>query len=54
MVIKMLPRQTEQREARIYAESDVKKLLFAFARDIGCNWRADKLRNFIETAFNYD
>lgn len=47
-------RQREQRAARTYSESDVKKLLFAFARDIGCKWRADRLRKFIETAFNQD
>lgn len=51
ITIEMRPRYHEQRSERIYSESDVKKLLFAFARDIGCNWRADKLRKFIEVAF---
>ena len=34
-----------------YCDEDVKKMLFAFARDLGCKWRSDKLRRVIDEAF---
>lgn len=53
-IIKLRPRFQELRDARIYNEAQVKELMFRFARDLGIKWRADKLRKFIETAFDFD
>ena len=53
-IIPFRPAQVQARDSRTYQESDVKKILYAFARDIGCRWRADKLRKFIDTAFSFD
>lgn len=38
-------------EDRRWTDSDVKKMLFAFARDLGCKWRRDKLNRVIDRAF---
>ena len=53
-IIKLRPRFQELRDARTYNEAQVKELLYRFARDLGIKWRADKLRRFIETAFDFD
>lgn len=53
-IIKLRPRFQELRDARTYTEAQVKELMFHFARDLGIRWRADKLRKFIETAFDFD
>lgn len=53
-IIKLRPRFQELRDARIYNEAQVKELLFHFARDLGIKWRADRLRKFIETVFDFD
>ena len=53
-IIPFRPAQAQARDSRTYQESDVKKILYAFARDLGCRWRAGKLRKFIDTAFNFD
>lgn len=53
-IIKMRPKFQELRDARIYNEAQVKELMFHFARDLGIKWRADRLRKFIETAFDFD
>lgn len=52
--LQLRPKFQELRDARTYTEVQVKKILFNFARDIGCQWRADKLRQFIDTAFDFD
>lgn len=54
LIIKLRPRYLELRDARTYREADVKNILYAFARDIGCDWPEDELRDFIETVFNFD
>lgn len=51
-IIPFRPAQVQARDSLTYQESDVKEILYAFARDIGCRWRADKLRKFIDTAFS--
>lgn len=58
-VIPFRPAKVQEREERTYTEAHVKKILYAFARDIEQKrdlkpWRADKLRRFIETAFDFD
>ncbi|MBQ8713121.1 MAG: hypothetical protein IJ551_09940 [Prevotella sp.] len=44
----------ELRDMRTYTEPQVKTIMYHFARDLGCKWRADKLRRFIDTAFDFD
>ena len=55
----LFPKVPELSENRHYSESDVKKILYGFARDIEKRrglkpWRSKKLRDFIETVFNFD
>lgn len=52
--LQLRPKFQELRDARTYTEVQVKTILYAFARDLGCRWRAGKLRQFIDTAFNFD
>jgi len=54
LVIKLVPKFQELRNNRTYREEDVKKILFEFARDLGCRWSSERLREFIETAFDFD
>ena len=54
IIMELRPSKQSERDQRVYQEASVKKILFSFARDLGCKWRADKLRKFIETAFDYD
>ena len=37
----------------IYSEEQLKEILFAFARDMGCKWRNKRLRDYINMAFYY-
>ena len=53
-MIEMRPRFQELRDRRTYSEVQVKRIMYHFARDLGCEWRADKLRRFIDTAFDFD
>lgn len=53
MILQMRPKVQELRDARTYTEAQVKRILFAFARDLGCKWRKDRLEKFIETAFDF-
>lgn len=53
MILQMRPKVEELRDARTYTEAQVKRILFAFARDLGCKWRKDRLEKFIETAFDF-
>lgn len=43
----------EPEGAGIYSEAQVKEVLFAFARDLGCRWRNKRLRDYINQAFYY-
>lgn len=54
LIVKLRPRFQELRDDRVYKERDVKKILFNFARDLGCEWSDKDLRQFIETAFDFD
>jgi len=53
MILQLRPKVQELRDARTYTEPQVKRILFAFARDLGCKWRKDRLEKFIETAFDF-
>ena len=44
----------KQRDERIYTEAGVKRILYAFARDIGGKWDEKRLDTFIETVFDFD
>lgn len=52
-IIPFRPAQVQERDKRVYSEDSVKKILYGFARDLGCRWHADRLRRFIETEFNF-
>lgn len=52
-IIEFRPAQVQERDKRVYSEDCVKNILYGFARDLGCRWRADRLRQFIETVFNF-
>jgi hypothetical protein len=54
MIVQLRPKFQELRDARMYSEESVKQILYSFARDLGCKWRADRLRKFIESAFDFD
>ena len=54
LILKLRPKFQELRDARMYDEAGVKEILYDFARDIGCKWRADRLRKFIEECFDFD
>ncbi len=54
LILELRPPKVSERDKRVYREPQVKQIMFAFARDLGCKWRADKLRKFIETAFDFD
>lgn len=53
LLIEMRPKIQEMRDARTYSELQVKQVLYAFARDLGCRWRKKRLEDFIEKAFNF-
>lgn len=50
----MRPKFQELRDARTYTEVQVKRMLFGFARDLGIEWTDKRLKEFIETAFDFD
>lgn len=54
LILKMRPTFQELRDKRTYTEVQVKTIMFNFARDLGCKWRSDRLRRFIDTAFDFD
>lgn len=54
LILELRPPKVSERDKRVYREPQVKQIMYAFARDLGCKWRADKLRKFIETAFDFD
>ena len=53
-MIKLRPRFQELRDKRTYTEQDVKRILYGFARDLGCKWRKKRLDEFIGSVFNFD
>lgn len=54
LVVNLRPKFKELRDQRTYDEVQVKQILYSFARDLGCKWRANRLRRFIDTAFDFD
>lgn len=52
--MQLRPKFQELRDARTYNEVQVKRILFAFARDLGCEWEDEELKQFIATAFDFD
>ena len=44
----------EQEHSRTYTEVQVKQILYAFSRDLGCKWQKKRLNAFIESVFNFD
>ena len=53
IIMQLRPQFEELGDAPTYTEVQVKEVLFAFARDLGCKWHADKLRRYINLAFDY-
>lgn len=54
LLLQLRPHIGRLQEEPCYTGSDVKKMLFAFARDLGCKWRRDRLERFIDSAFRKD
>lgn len=54
LIVKLAPRYLQLRNERTYTEVQVKNILYAFARDLGCKWTEAKLRAFIESVFDFD
>lgn len=54
IIMQLRPKFKELRDARTYTEVQVKRILFGFARDLGCEWSDEELRDFIETVFDFD
>ena len=54
LIISLFPKFQELREQRTYSEAQVKKILFGFARDLGCKWSDEELQQFVESVFDFD
>ncbi len=54
LILTMRPKFKELRDSRTYSEVQVKRIMYAFARDLGCKWSKKRLQDFIETAFDFD
>lgn len=52
--MELRPKFQELREARMYSEAAVKRMLFTFAKNTGCDWPDEELRQVIEEAFDFD
>lgn len=53
IIMQLRPKLQELRDERTYSVPEVKDILFGFARDLGCKWGDEQLREFIETVFDY-
>ena len=53
-IIEMSSSKQKLRDQRTYTEPVVKRILYSFARDLGCKWSKQKLEAFVETAFDFD
>jgi hypothetical protein len=51
LILQLRPKREELRDEQTYTEEEVKRILFGFARDLGCKWSDDELYEFIETVF---
>ena len=54
LIVKLIPKFQQLRNERTYTEVQVKNILYAFARDLGCKWSETKLRALIESVFDFD
>ncbi len=54
LFVKLVPEYKRLRNERMYSERQVKAILRAFARDLGCNWSELRLNEFIESVFDFD
>lgn len=54
LILQLRPKLQELRDARTYKEAGVKRIMFEFARDIGCDWSDKRLRAFIDKCFDFD
>ena len=54
IILELRPKFQELRDARTYSEASVKRIMFAFARELGIDWPDDELREFIASAFDFD
>jgi hypothetical protein len=54
IIMQLRPKLQELRDERTYSEHEVKNILFGFARDLGCKWGDEQLRDFIETVFEFE
>lgn len=51
LILELRPKLHELQDEQAYSEEQVKRILFGFARDLGCKWSDEELREFIETVF---
>lgn len=51
LILQLRPKFFDKRLVVTYTEEEVKRILFGFARDLGCKWSDEKLREFIDTVF---
>lgn len=54
LFIRLVPEFKRLRNERTYTEAQVKDILRAFARDLGCKWPESRLTDFIESVFDFD
>lgn len=54
IILQLRPKFQELRDARMYSEPTVKRILLGFAHDIGSELSDEQLRQIIETVFNFD
>lgn len=52
LILELRPKLDELRDEQTYTEEEVKRILFGFARDLGCKWSDEELQEFIETVFD--
>ena len=48
LILQLRPTFRQLRAQRTYTEEGVKRILFSFARDLGCKWSDERLRKFID------
>ena len=51
LLLQLRPQAGRLQGERRWSDADVKKMLFAFARDLGCKWRKSHLERVIDQAF---
>jgi hypothetical protein len=54
VIMQLRPHYQQLRDERVYTEVQVKRMLFAFARDLGCDMEDEELREFIDSGFDFD